>query len=345
MGARSLLGLDIGSTTIKAVELTETRTGAALTGYAYADLPSPSVLPDVLRDLLARARFRARSVATSVSGRSVIVRYVLHPRVSDEELPARIRFEAAKYLPFDPGEAYVDYQRLEEPGAPVAVGAAGAEMRLLLVAARKEVVESHLGLLERLGLIPQVVDVDAFALGNAFELRALTNPGAAGDKAAALLDIGASKTTLAILKPFSSYSFSREIYIAGNEFTEAISRRLEVPLEEAERLKRVPAERGDAVKEALAQPMEDLCQEVRLSFDYFESQHEREVEGIWLSGGGALTPGLDEVIQRVFAKTPRRWDPAEGLEIRKERVGLGELRDFAGQSVIAMGLASRVWKA
>jgi type IV pilus assembly protein PilM len=340
MATRSLLGLDIGSRFVKAIELTESRGGLTVTGWARGEVPSPEALPDVLREVLARGGFRAKQAATSVSGRNVVVRYIQHPRVTEEELPTSIRYEAGKYLPFDPDDCYLDFEKLEEPGS-LPGGAAPADMRVLLVAARRPHVDDHVALLEKLGLEPAVVDVDALAVANAFEFRELANP-AAGERVVALLDIGASKTCVTIARPGTSHLFSREVFVAGNEFTQAIAAKLNMPPSEAEVAKRLQADRLDEMKEAVTSLLEDVCHEVRLSFDYYEQQFERGVDDVFVSGGGSKTAGLGEVFERALEKKPQRWDPTEAIPIAAERVNVNDLKENAAQAAVAMGLASRI---
>jgi type IV pilus assembly protein PilM len=343
MAARSLLGLDVGSRFVKAVELTESRAGLAVTGCALSEIPSPEAVPDIVRDLLAHAGFRTKETVSAVSGRNVIVRYIAHPRVADADLAANMKYEVGKYIPFDPIDCYLDFQRLEEPGA--GAGGGGGEMRVLMVAARKSTVDDHVALLERLGLIPTVIDVDALALGNAFELKALAERGAAREKVAALVDIGATKTNIAIMKPVTSRYFTREVYVAGDEFTAAIAGKLGIDARGAEQLKRAPGDRGGEIGEAIVPLVEDLCHEIRLSFDYFETQFESEVDEILLSGGGSRVPGLEDAFQRAFGKTPRRWDPTETLPVSGDRVSSADLRENGTQLAVAVGLATRLKRA
>lgn len=342
MATRSLLGLDIGSRFVKAVELTESKGGLSMTGWHCAEVTRPEALPELLRDMVSRHGWRGRRVATSVSGRNVIVRYISHARVGDAELATSMKYEVAKYLPFDPELGYVDYERLEEPGGAIAEapGAAGGEMRVLVAAARRDAVDEHVKLLEEIGLKPAIVDVDTFALGNAFELRAMASPSMA-EKTAALLDVGAMKTSVTIMKPFSSYYFTREVYVAGNEFTGEIGRALGTDAESAEHAKRLQADRVDEMKAAVAPLLEDLCHEVRLSFDYFESQYERPVDAIWLSGGGSGTPGLADAVTAAFGKPVSKWDPTEGIPVAGD-ISTNEVKAAGHQAAVAVGLACRV---
>ncbi|MBN1419649.1 MAG: type IV pilus assembly protein PilM [Planctomycetes bacterium] len=336
---KSIVGLDIGSRAVKAVELADAGGGVCVTGIGWAEIPSRDALKDTVADLLRRAGIKSKRVATSVSGRSVIVRYVNMVEMSDEDLASAMRFEADKYIPFEIDEVVLDCQKVEVAEA----GANGQrEMRVLLAAVKRSLIDEHVQLFADLGLIPTIIDVDSFALGNAFELRAAASPRVQEEeRVVALVDVGASKTNINIMKGTASY-FSREVYLAGNDFTEAISRRLGVDAAEAERLKLDPKERQAEVEEATSAPLDDLANEVHLSFDYYENQFDREVDEVYVSGGGARLAGLEASFERAFHRKIQFWDPTENIELRTERVDLDELRERSGQLAVAVGLASRI---
>ncbi|MBI5367886.1 MAG: type IV pilus assembly protein PilM [Planctomycetes bacterium] len=355
MARRSLIGLDIGSRFIKAVELTESRDQLELTAMDIIELSNASQLRDALREILSRGGFHTKRTVTAVSGRAVIVRYINMPAMSDEELRNAVRYEAGKYIPFEVEDVILDCQRLEERVAAAAgVGSSGGggsgvagkgdEMRVLLVAVKRSFVDDHVAVLEETGLIPNIIDVDSFALGNAFELTTALRPGSQpSDRTIALVDVGSYKTNINILVGADSY-FTREIYVAGSDFTEAIGKRLSIDASQAEAVKRNPGPRTEEVHEAVGSVLDDLCHEIYLSFDYFKTQFDREVDDIYLSGGGSLLMGLDETFQRTFGKNPVRWDPTEALVIRTDRVNPADLRSFAPQLAVAIGLAARIRK-
>ncbi len=341
--ARSILGLDIGSSSVKAVELSQEGEAYTITGYGQVDAKADVAPREILKELLSAFGIRARRVVTAVSGRSVIVRYVSMVEMSDEDLQNAIKFEADKYIPFEVDEVVLDCQRLEDvPSAPKE-GAEQAEMKVLLVAVKRSVVDDHVQLLHDTGLTPEVIDVDSFALGNAFEFRDLLSPRVEEkEKVVALIDIGANKTNINIKKGRTTY-FTREIYLAGNDFTDAISKRLGLEVAEAETLKREPGERIGELMEAVSPTIEDLGNEIHLSFDYYENQYDSEVEEVFLSGGGARFPQLEETFSRIFDRKTSAWDPTENLEVGA-RVDAGLLKQNASQLAIAMGLAARLRK-
>jgi type IV pilus assembly protein PilM len=341
---RNLIGLDIGSTCVKAVELTQVGSEIVITGYGQSEVLSAGSPADAVLDVLNTNGFRTRRVVTSVSGKSVIVRYLTMVQMSADDLQNAIRFEADKYIPFDVDEVVLDCQRLEDS----AVGNTGSlsenEMRVLLVAVKRSLVDDHVALLQGIGLVPDIIDVDSFAIGNAFELRSMLSPGVEqDDRSIALIDIGANKTNVNILQGTTSY-FTREIYLGGDDFTTAVSKRLGVEAHQAELLKRDPGESFDQLRQAVLPAIEDLGNEIHLSFDYFENQFDREVDEVYLSGGGSLLPLLEEAFEKNFEKRTRTWDPTENLKVNSDTVDVGRLKANSAQLAVAVGLASRIRK-
>jgi type IV pilus assembly protein PilM len=312
-----------------------------ITGVAIREVPSPEAMKDTLRDLLAQSRIKTRRVVSSVSGRSVIVRYVTMPFMTDEEMKNAIKYEAAKYIPFEVEDMILDYQRMEEEGAAQG-GEKGREMRVLLVAAKRDFINEHAALIEDLGLMPTVVDVDSFALGNGFELAGTVKPDAFDwTKITALVDIGAVKTNVNIVKGDVSY-FTREIFIGGDEMTDAVSKKANLDVKEAEKLKREPGNQATQVQDAAAQVLDDLCHEIHLSLDYFENQFDRPVDDLRVSGGASLVPGLDEAFEKAFGRKPLHWNPVEHLDIDRDRLDAAAVNAYSSQLAVAVGLASRI---
>jgi len=336
---KSLIGLDIGSRAIKAVELTREGHGFVMTGYGQTEVLSEDQRPDAILEVLRDNSFHTKRVVTAVYGKSVIVRYLSMMRMPDEDLRNAIRFEADKYIPFDVEDVVMDSQPFADDGL---VDGSENEMRVLLVAVKRALIEDHVSLLNGLGLQPTVIDVDSFAVGNAFELaRGGAFYEEDADRAIALLDIGANKTNINIFYGGTSY-FTREIYLAGDDFTHAIAKRLGLDIDSAEHRKREPGEHPEEVMEAVMPSFDDLANEILLSFDYFENQFDREVEEVYLSGGGSFLTGIEEALERTLNRPTHRWDPTEGIEIHDGTVDAGAVQERAGQLAVAVGLASRV---
>lgn len=329
----TLLGIDLGSESIKAVEAIREKDRLRVVGFGKVELPSPEARADALNDLLKHCSFKTRRVATSVSGRSVIVRYLNMVDIPDENLKTAIRFEADRYIPFDLNEVVLDCHRIED-----APGVGANEMKLLLVAVKKDVVQEQVKLVQAAGLQPEIVDVDAFALGNAFALGGPTYEMAAG-KVVALVDVGATKTVVDIVRGGESY-FTREVYVGGNEITNAIAKRFGLETFEGEQLKRQPASREQEIAEAVLPSIEDLGNEIQLSFDYYENQSDSKVEDVFVSGGGSRVPGLEETFERIFERRTMTWNPLEGFDL-DEGLDHQALLECAPALAVAAGLAAR----
>ncbi|HKX46430.1 MAG TPA: type IV pilus assembly protein PilM [Planctomycetota bacterium] len=339
---KSILGLDLGSHSLKAVEISLDGPEPVVTGFARVDLAPGQERSVALTELLRQGGFHAKQVASSVAGQSVVVRYISMVPMSDSELRQAIRFESDKYLPFDADEVVLDCQRLQR-GRAEAEGE--GQMNVVLVACQKGVVHNQAQELVQHGLQPVAIDVDVFALGNAWELCGLsTDELAAEDSeptATALVDIGASRTQINVLSRGET-CFSREIGIGGADMTQAIARRLNVEPDEAERLKRDPQERHVEVSRAINPVLEDLVSELSLSLDYVENREGVRVDRVLLSGGGVLAPGVVEFIEQTTGRSARQWNPLDGLRVDSGKVDVEQLEKNAPALAVAIGLASRV---
>jgi type IV pilus assembly protein PilM len=335
---KSIVGLDIGSSSIKAIEITQDRFDYVISAFAQVDVPNEQARRDALADLFRSGGFRTKRVATAVSGKSVIFRYVNMAQMTPEQMQNAVRFEADKYIPFDIEEVEIDTQKLIE--VPGASEGAAAEMKVLLVAAKKAIVQDQAEMLAELGLQPVGINVDAFALGNAYELNDIVSPGLQGaDHTVALVDIGFSKSSINILRNNVTY-FAREVAMGGQDLTNAITRRFGLEGFEAEALKRDPQEQVAEVQDAVQAVLDDLGNEVNLSFDFFENQFEGEVQEVYLSGGSVLLPFLEEALEKTFEKRTRVWNPIEGLKVRSDNVDVEALNQSAPQLAVAVGLAA-----
>ncbi|MBM3960302.1 MAG: type IV pilus assembly protein PilM [Planctomycetes bacterium] len=331
---KSIVGLDIGNSCIKAVELTRDKQDVIITGHAQIDVPNEAARRDALADLMRAANFRTKRVATSVSGKNVVFRYIGMTPVSDDKIVQAVRFEADKYIPFEVTDVELDVHKLslgkDSMGKP--------RMELLLVAAKKTLIADYARLLDDVGLQPAAIGVDGFALGNAWELgdtvhTGIQDPG----RTVALVDIGATKATINILRD-NITCFAREVPMGGQDLTNAIARRTGLETAQAEALKRNPGTQVDMVADACSQVLEDMGNEINLSFDFFENQFDGTVQEVRLTGGTALLPFLEESFERIFEKRTKTWNPVEGL--KTDGVDVDQLNLQAPQLAIALGLAA-----
>lgn len=334
--SKSVVGLDIGSSAVKAIELTARGRDVAVTAFGQVDVPNDDheARARAVRDLMNSGGFHTRRIVTGVSGKNVIVRYLSMVRMSDDELRNAIVFEAEKYVPFPLDECVLDCQRLDKEDDPKK----GGNMSVLMVAAKKSQIEEHIESISAAGCTPEVVDVDAFALGNAYSLcQAISGEEETDETNIAFVDVGASKTNINIVGGGVSL-FTREIGMGGNDFTQAIAKKLNLSVDEAEDFKR---RNDEAVKDAVFGAIDDLGNEIQLSFDYFEDQFQKEISRILLSGGGARLPFFQEAFERVFEKPTANFNPFSTLKV-DDGIDADLLACNASQLVTAVGLASRL---
>ena len=318
---------------VKVVEVAVRGSTLTVTGYGEARVASDQDKVAVVHDIVTQ-RGLTRRVASSLSGRSVIVRYITLQPMPDSEVANAVHAEAEKYIPFETDKVVVAFQKLETDPT-------SKEIKVVLVAVRRSVVDDHLALLQAAGLESAIIDIDIFALANAFVMakglaRTSENPA----KVRALIDIGASKTCINIMRGAVS-QFAREVYVAGNEMISTLSKGLGVPPAEAEKVYCAPGDKLDQVVEILAPVLDDLGNEVRLSFDFYETQFEKPVEEVYLSGGASLLPNLEKFLERIFDVKTMRWDPTENISFGLDGVGAETLKQNGPRLAIAVGLAAR----
>src|SRR5450755_2155004 len=231
---KQLVGLDIGSSSIKAVELKSTKHGYELVSFGLEPLAQDTVVDGAIMDapLVAGAitnifetqKVKTKNVATAVSGHSVIVKRVTLPMMSEDELYDRIQSEASQHIPFDIADVNLDHQLLES---------LDSQMDVLLVAVKKDKILNHTNVLAQAGKNSVIVDIDAFALQNCFEVNYDPDPG----QTVALLNVGASVMNINIVRGGIPL-FTRDVSVGGNQFTDALQKELDLSYEDAERLKK-----------------------------------------------------------------------------------------------------------
>ena len=334
---------------VKAVEITLEGPEPIITGFGRAEISPSGGVEEAVAQVFAENKFRGKRVCAGVSGQSTVVRYVPMMRMSKTELAQAIQFEVDKYLPFEIDEVAMDCQALgnqapashqEEDGN----SDRAERMTVLLAACRRELIEERVSLVQDVGLTPVAIDLDLFALANAWELCGVPDDEVVeeeGLRASALIDVGASRTSINVLRDGES-CFSREINIGGADMTQAVARRLGVEGFEAEAIKRASEGREAEVNSAISPVLEDLASELGLSIDYVENHDGLQVEELLLSGGGVLAPGAVAYIEQATSRPARTWNPLEGLRVDVNRVDVEELEAWAPSLVVAVGLAAKV---
>ena len=323
-------GLDIGSSSVKVVVLREgaKREVAGVGKALLSPKPPREKLIVAIRSACQAAGFTGRRVNAALNGQSVIIRYIQLPKMTKEELRSSIEFEADKYIPFNVKDVWLDCQILQELEE-------SKRIQALLVAAKKDLVAHHLTLIQEAGYEPEVLDVDAFAVANAFETVSSRLPKA---EVMTLIDLGAQGTNVNIFLG-QQILFSRDIPIGGVHLTQALAEKLGLPESQAEALKLRPAERLKELQEIWGPILENLAGELRLSFDYFESQYDKRVERLFLSGGSSRLMGLPALLKEQFQAEVVSWNPFEGMALPGS--ASAALKEGREEFAVAFGLALR----
>lgn len=331
---RTAIGVDIGNRAVKAVALEGdgARRKFALKGYnvesttAVATALSDKALGGTVRRTVSKLHGDERGVRASVSGNTVVVRYIRMPAMALDDLRSSIRYEAGQHIPFDVKEVELDCTILRPPSN------GDGKMDVMLVAARKSACERVLNILKAAALTPNCIDVDPVATINAFLLAHTPEP----DKPTALLNIGAKQTAVSILSG-GVPAFTRCIEIGGEGLSLAIARGLGIELEEAERLKVF----GDPIIGShLDMVFNSIGRQVRTSFDYFEGLASRTVTELYVSGGTSMLAPLREFLGRTLGVPVHEWNPLDGIELgpfADDEI----LQSIAPTLDVAVGLAAR----
>jgi type IV pilus assembly protein PilM len=341
---KPLVGLDIGSSSIKAVELGKSKKGYKVLGFGFESLGPDAVVDGTIMDAhgvansirrtLTMGKFKPKSVATGVSGHSVIVKRVILPALTADEVEASIQFDAEQYIPFELSEVNLDYQVV----GPAQTANDDPAMEVLLVVAKKDKIQNHTNVINLSGRLPEVVDIDAFALQNAFEANYSPKP----NQTIALLNIGASLMNINITKNGMPL-FIRDVSVGGNQYTDILQKELQLNFQEAEELKlgKTGGPEAEMVNPLLESITDMLIMEVQKTFDFFRETYPGEmISQVLVSGGTSRIAGLPEKIQEVFGYPTEVLNPFRSIEIGPD-VDAARMTSLAPALAVAVGLALR----
>jgi type IV pilus assembly protein PilM len=343
---KGLVGVDIGSSTIKAVEL---KVGGKrgdeyqLVNIGIEPLPPEAIVDGAIMDsgavidsiqrLFQENRIKTAEVATGVSGNAVIVKKISLPQMSAEELAESIHWEAEQYIPFDIQDVALDYEVIEGGGS-------GGNMDVLLVAVKKDKISEYTSAITQAGRSACVVDVDVFALQNCYEM----NYGVDASRVVALLNIGASIMNVNVVKGGVSV-FNRDIGAGGNQYTDAIQKDLNLSFEQAESLKKgeqVEGASAENLQPILQAVSENIAMEVQKTFDFFRAtSQEDRIDQIYLAGGTSKVHGLRELLAERFGAPVEMLNPFLNVRYSEKDFNPEVLEDLAPSAAIAVGLAVR----
>ena len=341
---KDIIGLDIGCSSIKLVELKEDKNGYKLQTLAISPLPPEAIVDgalmdsvtiiDTIRDVIGASKTKTKDAVTSVSGHSVIVKKISLPLMTEAELEESIQWEAERYIPFDVNDVNIDFQIFgATPENPEA-------MDVVLVAAKKDIINDYVSVIMESGLNPVIIDTDSFALENMLGI----NYEIGKEETIAIANVGASVTNINIIKNNTS-AFTRDIFKGGNQITEEIQRQLHVDHEEAEKVKvgaKADLSSQPVIQGVLKTASESLAVEIGNSLDFFQSTSTYEKIGkLYLSGGGSKIKDFDITLQQQIGIPVEVANPFKKIEYRGKDFDLEYLREIGPIMGVAVGLASR----
>jgi type IV pilus assembly protein PilM len=331
---------------VKAIELKAAGNDCRVAAVGSEPLPSHSIVDGAIVDSPAVAgaicrlfegrSFKSKRIAASLSGNAVIVKKINVPAMTHAELAASIYWEAEPHIPFDIHDVNLDFQILSSG----ALGVPDGTMDVLLVAAKKERIAEYTRVIAQAGRVPVVVDVDAFALQNAYE----SNYRLDSNATVVLLNAGASAMNMNILAAGQSL-FTRHIAIGGNAYTEAVQKELDLPFERAEVLKKGQSVDGASFGDALPvlhAMTDNVLREILKTFDFFKATATSDrIDRLLLSGGASRLDGFAEALKECFDTPVEVFDPFRRIAFEPMKFGVTDPSEVVPTLAVAVGLALR----
>lgn len=337
-----VIGLDIGSHSIKVCELKKTDTTYSIMNLGSIILPEgavydgtlhdPEVVGKAITELMANLKIKHKKVAISISGYSVIIKKIHLAVMEEKQLEEYINAEAEQYIPFDIDDVYLDFQDLK-------TNTEGSnKTEVMLVAAKKEIIDDYLDMLQGIGLQPVLVDVDGFALENIYESNCPQKENVA------LVDIGASKMNINIITNGISV-VAKDIVLGSRQLTEQIADTFDIPIEEAEALKigLVPVqEKQEQIARIFTTTCTQWVLEIKKAIDLYHSNSaNKKLDKLVLSGGGAKVAGLTEFLQKETGVPVEIFNPFARMIVNPKQIDTDYLNNIGPEMAIATGLAIR----
>lgn len=343
-GKKNLVGLDIGSSSVKAVELGKKGSNLQLLNLGFENLQTDTIVDgqimelnnvsNVIAHIFNEHQIRTNRVAAGVSGHSVIVKNIVLPQMSQEELQESFSWHAEEHIPFDIADVNLDYEL---------TGKSTETLHVLMAACKSDKIANVKQAIQLAGKQPVIIDVDAFALQNCYEVNYRPKPG----EVVALLNIGAATMNINILNGTRSV-FARDASVGGSQYTSLLQKELGLSFEQAEGVKRgMPLPEG--VEPRPIQPIieavsETLALEMKKTVDFYRAtaqEGDATIQKILIAGGGSKLPGLAEFLGRRFEIPVEVFDPFRQIEVDERKFDPDYMREIVPEMAVAVGLALR----
>lgn len=343
-GKKNLVGLDIGSSSVKAVELGKKGANLQLLNLGFENLQTDTIVDgqimelnnvsNVIAHIFSEHQIRTNRVVAGVSGHSVIVKNIVLPQMSSEELQESFSWHAEEHIPFDIADVNLDYEL---------TGKSSETLHVLMAACKSDKIANVKQAIQLAGKQPVIIDVDAFALQNCYELNYRPRAG----EIVALLNIGAATMNINILNGSRSV-FARDASVGGSQYTSLLQKELGLSFEQAEGVKRgMPLPEG--VEPRPIQPIietvsETLALEMKKTVDFYRAtaqDGEGTIQKILIAGGGSKLPGLADFLGRRFDIAVEVFDPFRQIEVDERKFDPDYMREIVPEMAVAVGLALR----
>ncbi|MFH1478193.1 MAG: type IV pilus assembly protein PilM [Candidatus Omnitrophota bacterium] len=321
------VGIDVGNHSIKLIELEEKRHFLELTKCGIARIFN-SDTKSALKEIISSQNLTTKRVNVSLAGLSVIVRYIEMPAMKKEELKSSIKFEAEKYIPFNIKDSIIDCAMLDKT--------ASGQQRVILVAVKRNEIRELTQLFKDVGLDINIVDIDSFAFFNSFQRLNI----AGIDKSTyALLNIGSKLANMNIVTNNNVF-FTRDVLWGGSDLTNRVKDIMGIDFSEAEKIKENAVDKKEEMLGIIAPVLERLSVQLRMSFDYFESQFGKTVETLYISGGTSYLFNMTDFFKDLLGIDTIMWNPFEGIQL-SGTINEKEISLNPSVFAVAMGLALR----
>ena len=341
---KSVAGLDVGSSSIKMVELEGKADNLSLVNLGFENLPSDTIIDgqimelntvsDVIRNLCVNHGVNADNVVTGVSGHSVIIKNIILPPMSREELEESIDWHAEEHIPYDLADVSLDYQVTAENSDATHV---------LIAACKRERIDNIRQAIQLSGRQPVVIDVDTFALQNCYEI----NYQPRESDVVTLLNIGASTMNVNIVKGTRSL-FTRDITVGGSQFTDVLQRSLGLSHSQAEAVKRgaqhMPGVEEKSIEPLMSNVTEIVANEIQKTFDFYRTTSDDThtvVQKILISGGGSKLQGLAAELSARLELPVEMMNPFRNIKVDNHKFDAGYMNEIMPEMAVAVGLAIR----
>lgn len=318
------VGLDIASKECKIVQVAKSGNDFRLVDWAIQPM-NGSNAAETIQKMLGDLKEPYTSIYTSVFGKGTLIRYISMPRMSMDELKTSFEIEADKYFPFAQDQIYTDCCILDEQGKE-------KQMAVMAAAAKKEIIDDRVKLLDSVGIKPDFIGINPIALANVINVLGIKDEPDQ-QSAVALLDMGESVSNLSILIDRRPY-FTRDIFIGGQDLTKRISSAMNISFEDAEKLKRDPGDKAQELLDVCEAAISNVVKELRLSFDYFGTEKNKDVSCLLLTGGGSMLNEIYKVFEKNLEVPVKQWNPLDSLEGVSE-----ESKKEMGNRSLKMGVA------